>query len=67
MVFMELGCESDSELAEAVREKCLAVRVTKQYDLTRKRTKSAVHGIIRLCDLYGVDLHVWDSIPCTAG
>ena len=39
MVFSELGCQSDSELSEAVREKCFAVRITKQYDLTPKKSK----------------------------
>ena len=57
MVFIELGCESDSELSEAVREKRFAVRVTKQYDLTQKGTKGAIHGIIQLCHLYGIQLH----------
>ena len=67
MVFIELGCEDDSELSAAVREKCFAVRITQQYDLTQRGTKGAIHGIIQLCHLYGIELHVWVSIPCTAG
>ena len=67
MVLIELGCEDDSELTEAVRPDCLAVRITEQDDFTRKSTRRAVHGIIRLCELYGVEVHVWVSIPCTAG
>ena len=67
MVFIELGCEGDSELSEAARDHCLAVRVTKQYDLTQRGTRGAIHGVIRLCHLYGVEVHVWVSIPCTAG
>lgn len=35
VVFMELGCKEHSELANAVSELCHAVRITKQYDLTR--------------------------------
>ena len=42
MVFIELGCESDSELSEAVRDNCFAVRVTKQYDLTQRGSKGAI-------------------------
>jgi len=66
MVFIELGCEEDSELSAAVREKCFAVRITQRYDLTQRGTKGAIHGIIQLCHLYGIELHVWVSIPCTA-
>ena len=67
MVFIELGCEDDSELSAAVRERCFAVRITQRYDLTQRGTKGAIHGIIQLCHLYGIELHVWVSIPCTAG
>ena len=45
----ELGCEEDSELSDAVRCCCLALRVTRRGDLTRRKTKLDIHGVLRLC------------------
>ena len=66
-VFLELGCAPDSELCANVRECCLAVRVTVKKDLTSAVTKRALHSILRLCKLYGIEAHMWVSAPCTAG
>ena len=64
-VLLELGCASDSELSANVREHCVAIRVTVKEDLTSTVTKRALHSILRLCKLHGIETHIWVSIPCT--
>eukprot|EP00974_Lingulodinium_polyedra_P024938 2411873-Lingulodinium_polyedra.AAC.1 len=66
-VLLELCCAPDSELAAAVVDHSIAVRVTAQDDMTKKSTRRALHRLVRLCQLYDIVLDVWVSIPCTAG
>ena len=66
-VFMELCCASDSELAAAVVEHSVAIRVTSFEDLQLVSTRRALHHLLRICKAYDVVVNIWISIPCTAG
>ena len=66
-VFLELCCAPDSELAAAVVEHSLAIRVTSCEDLQLASTRCALHRLLRICKTYDVDVDIWVSIPCTAG
>ena len=64
-VFMELCCASDSELAAAVVEHSVAIRVTSSEDLQLTSTRCALHRLLRICKAYDVVVDIWVSIPCT--
>ena len=66
-VFLELSCASDSELAAAVVEHSVAIRVTFSEDLQLASTRCALHRLLRICKAYDVVLDIWVSIPCTVG
>ena len=66
-VFLELCCASDSELAAAVVEHSVAIRVTSSEDLQLASTRCALHRVLRICKAYDVVVDIWVSIPCTAG
>ena len=66
-VFLELCCASDSELAAAVLNHSVAIRVTSSEDLQLASTRCALHCLLRICKAYDVVVDSWVSIPCTAG
>ena len=66
-VFLELCCASDSDLAAAVVEHSVAIRVTSSEDLQQASTRRALHRLLRICKAYDVVVNIWVSIPCTAG
>ena len=66
-VFSELCCASDSELAAAVVEHSMAIRVTSFEDLQLVSTRRALHRLLRMCKAYDVVVDIWVSILCTAG
>ena len=66
-VFLELCCASDSELAAAVVEHSVAIRVTSSEDIQLASTRRALHRLLRICKAYDVVVDIWVSIPCTAG
>ena len=61
-VFLELCCASDSELAAAVVEHSVAVRVTSSEDLQLASTRRALHRLLRICKAYDVVVDIWVSI-----
>ena len=65
-VFLELCCASDSELAAAVVEHSVAIRVTSFEDLQLVSTRRALHRLLRMCKAYDVVVDIW-VIPCTVG
>ena len=66
-VFWELCCASDSELAAAVVELSVAIRVTSSEDFQLVSTRRVLHRLLRICKTYDVVVDIWVSIPCTAG
>ena len=66
-VFLELCRASDSELAAAVVEHSVAIRVTSSEDLQLDSTRYALHRLLRICEAYDVVVDIWVSIPCTVG
>ena len=66
-VFLELCCASDSELAAAVVEHSMAIRVTSSEDLQLASTRRALYRLLMICKAYDVVVDIWVSIPCTAG
>ena len=66
-VFLELCCASDSELAAAVVEHSVAIRVTSFEELQLVNTRRAQHHLLRICRAYDVVVDIWVSIPCAAG
>ena len=66
-VFLELCCASDSELAAAVVEHSVAIRVTSSEDLQLASTRCALHRLLRICKAHDVVVDIWVSIPCTVG
>ena len=66
-VFLELCCASDSELAAAVVEHSVAIRVASSEDLQLASTRRALHRLLRICKAYVVVVDIWVSILCTAG
>ena len=67
VLMIELCCEPDSALSKATPSRAIALRITKGSDLVRKETKSMLHALIRCASTMNVLIHVWVSIPCTAG
>ena len=65
-VFLELCCASDSELAAAVVEHSVAIRVTSSEDLQLTSTRRALHRLLMICKTYDVVVDIWVSIPTTA-
>ena len=65
-VFLELCCASDSELAAAVVEHSVAIRVTFSEDIQLMSTRRALHRLLRICKAYDVVVDIWVSIPTTA-
>ena len=65
--FLELCCASDSELAAAVVEHSVAIRVTSSEDLQLTSTRRALHRLLMICKAYEVVADIWVSIPCIAG
>ena len=66
-MFLELCCASDSELAAAVVEHSVAIRVTSFEDLQLASTRCALHRLLRTYKAYDVVVDISVSIPCTAG
>ena len=66
-MFLELCCDSDSELAAVKVEHSVAIRVTYIEDLQLVSTRRAPHRLLRICKAYDVVVDIWVSIPCTAG
>ena len=66
-VFLVLCCASDSELAAAVVEHSVAIRVTSFENLQLTGTRPALYRLLRICTAYDVVVDIWVSIPCTAG
>lgn len=66
-LFIELCCESGSVLSESVCGRALAIRITKEDDMSRKDMAKALHGIIRTARHLGIEVHACVSIPCIAG
>ena len=66
-IFVDLCCEKDSVLSQSVVPGVLAIRLTKESDLSLKQTRRALHGVIREAYLVGCATSVWASTPCTAG
>ena len=61
-VFLELCCASDSELAAAVVEHCVAIRVTSSEDLQLVSTRRVLHRLLRICKAKDVVVFIWVSI-----
>ena len=55
------------ELAAAVVEHSVAIRVTSSEDLQLASTRCALHRLLRICKAYDVVVDIWVSFPCTAG
>ena len=53
-VFLELCGASDSELAAAVVEHSVVIRVTSSEDLQLASTRRALHRLLRICKAYDV-------------
>ena len=66
-VFLELCCASDSEVAAAVVEHSVVIRVTSCEDLQLVSTRRALHRLLRICKAFDVVVDIWVSIPCIAG
>ena len=64
---LEICCKEDSELSRNVGRRSLAIRVTENLDLTDKDTTRALHAITRTAKHMSMAVHIWVSIPCTAG
>ena len=64
---LELCCASDSELAAAVVEHSVVIRVTSSEDLQLTSTRPALHRLLMIYKAYDVVVDIWVSIPCTAG
>ena len=65
--FIELCCEENSVLGEYVVDACLAIRATREDDTPSTDTMKTIHNIVRLAAQLQLEVHVWISIPCTAG
>ena len=64
-VFLELRCASDSELAAAVVEHSVAIRVMSFEDFQLTSARPALHRLLTICKAYDVVVDIWVSIPCT--
>ena len=62
-VFLELCCASDSEVAAAVVEHSVAIRVTSSEYLQLTSTRPALHRLLMICKAYEVVVDIWVSIP----
>ena len=65
--FLELCYASDSELATAVVEHSVVIRVTSFEDVQLTSRRPVLHRLLRICKAYDVVVDIWVSIPCTAG
>ena len=66
-VVFELCCEEDSVLSMNVIGRSLTVRVTEALNLADSRTVRVLNAILRVAEHMNIDMHIWISIPCTAG
>ena len=66
-VVFELCCEEDSVLSMNVIGRSLTVRVTEALNLADSRTVRDLNAILRVAEHMNIDVHIWISIPCTAG
>ena len=60
LVFLELRCALDSEVAAVVVEHSVAIRITSSEDLQ-------LTGTLMIRKAYDVVVDIWVLIPCTAG
>ena len=67
VLVIEMCCERESEIGCNVPVRALSLRITKDLDLTSKKTKAALHTIIDFAAQVHVPVHIWVSIECTAG
>ena len=67
MCSWRLRCALDSELAAAVVEHSVAIRVTSPEDLQLVSTRRVLHRLLRICKAYDVVVDNWVSIPFTVG
>ena len=58
-MFLELCYASDSELAAAVVEHSVAIRVTSSEDLQLASTRCALHRLLRICKACDVVVDIW--------
>ena len=63
---LELCCASDSELAAAVVEHSVVIRVISSEDIQLASARRAAPSA-EDCKDYDVVVDIWVSIPCTAG
>ena len=56
----------DAVLSAAVPDRCLAVRISSVEDATSRATNKAIHSLIRIAKMHGLNVHGWISLPCTA-
>ena len=66
-LMIELCCDEQSALSQEAPKGAISIRVTKQVDLTNKKTLDIVHCILDYAAEKGLTIMVWVSIPCTAG
>ena len=66
-VVLELCCEEDSVLSMNVVGRSLTVRVTEALNLADSHTVRVLNAIVRVAEHMNIDVHIWISIPCTAG
>ena len=67
---LELCCASDSELAAAVVEHSVVIRVTYSEDLQLASTRRVLHRLLRICKAYDVvvehlgfdPMHSWHAL-----
>ena len=64
--FLELCYASDSELAAAVIEHSVVIRVTSFEDVQLTSTRPALHCLLMICKAYDVVVDIWVLIQCTA-
>ena len=67
LLALELCCQERSAFATTVPESVLCVGITELEDLTHRETKREIHALIELAKILDVKVHVWVSVPCTAG
>jgi len=66
-VILEFCCEVDSAIGKAVDNGCIAVRFTKQDDLTSVATIKLLRDILEDCEKHKLRVLLWSAIPCTGG
>ena len=60
-------CDPDSNLSALVPSHCVAIRCTKATDITNDETLRVFLHIMGVANKRGIRIHIWASIPCTAG